>query len=88
LNERSKNDRRENELRVSAAAAEARSSHKQTSNDEGTARDLQIYAKWRRAFTAQCRTRKTGGWSPVNVQDKGAVIERFPGHPPELKWDK
>src|SRR5882724_1166219 len=25
---------------------------------------------------------------PVNVQDKGAVIERFPGHPPELKWDK
>jgi len=25
---------------------------------------------------------------PVNIQDKGAVIGRFPEQPSELKWDK
>jgi hypothetical protein len=26
--------------------------------------------------------------APVDIQDKGAVIGRFPGHAPELKWNK
>jgi hypothetical protein len=46
LNERSKNDRRKkSEFGTSAAAAEVRSGPKQTSNDEGSAQDLQIEGK-------------------------------------------
>jgi hypothetical protein len=48
------NDRRaidrENELRTRIAAAEARSIPKQTNNDEGSARDLQIKEKIQRKF--------------------------------------
>jgi hypothetical protein len=27
-------------------------------------------------------------WVPVDIQDKGSVIERTPVHAPELKWNK
>jgi len=69
-------------------AAEARCIPKQTSNDEGSAQDLQIDRKRTRGPTAEPIGETAAGSVTVDIQDNAAAIVRFPEHAPELKWDK
>jgi hypothetical protein len=63
---------------------------KQTSNDEGRARDLQIEEEKKTTGQPRASTKVLGNRHrvTVDVQDKATPIERYPGRSLELKWDK
>jgi hypothetical protein len=61
---------------------------KQTSNDEGRARDLQIEVEKRLQPLVSSLALGNSRRVTVDDQDNGSSIERYPGHSPELKWNK